>query len=266
VILLLLAAFVFVTPALTPESSVESLLIPLELAQAAAFTASVFLARRLLDRRSIVSLGLRPGRQAAADLLAGFLIAFILMGGIYLAMVGLGWSRFESFAWQTEAAPAVLRGTLGMAVFFILVAWSEELLTRGYHLQTISSGLGLGWGVALSSIIFGLMHGSNPGATWVSTLGLVLAGLFLAYGYVATRQLWLPIGLHLGWNFFEGTVFGFPVSGLDIYRIVRHAVVGPELWTGGAFGPEAGLIVLPALALGAALIYLYSSRLRPAPR
>jgi hypothetical protein len=107
------------------------------------------------------------------------------------------------------------------------------------------------------------MHGNNPGTTWASTIGLVLAGLFLAYGYIATRQLWLPIGLHIGWNFFEGTVFGFPVSGLDIYRILRHQVTGPELWTGGAFGPEAGLIVLPALALGAALIYVYSRR-RPA--
>ena len=73
-----------------------------------------------------------------------------------------------------------------------------------------------------------------------------------------TKQLWLSIGLHIGWNFFEGVVFGFPVSGLDIYPLLRIKVTGPELWTGGAFGPEAGLIVLPSLIVGAVLIYLFS--------
>jgi hypothetical protein len=86
-------------------------------------------------------------------------------------------------------------------------------------------------------------------------VGIFLAGIFLGYGYVRTRQLWLPIGLHLGWNFCEGVVFGFPVSGLDIYALTRIEVTGPELWTGGAFGPEAGLIILPALIVGAGLIY-----------
>ena len=81
---------------------------------------------------------------------------------------------------------------------------------------------------------------------------------FLLMAYLRTGQLWLSIGLHIGWNFFEGVVFGFPVSGLDIYRLIRHQIQGPEIWTGGAFGPEAGLIVLPALVIGAVLIYLYT--------
>jgi hypothetical protein len=66
--------------------------------------------------------------------------------------------------------------------------------------------------------------------------------------------------MHRGWNFFEGVVFGFPVSGLDIYPLTRIQVEGPELWTGGAFGPEAGLIVIPALILGGVLIYFYTLR------
>ena len=64
--------------------------------------------------------------------------------------------------------------------------------------------------------------------------------------------------MHLGWNFFEGVVFGFPVSGLDIYPLARIRVTGPEIWTGGAFGPEAGLIVIPALLAGAGFIYFYT--------
>jgi membrane protease YdiL (CAAX protease family) len=100
--------------------------------------------------------------------------------------------------------------------------------------------------------------------TILSFIGLVAAGLFLAYAYVITRQLWLPIGLHIGWNFFEGNVFGFPVSGLETFKLITLRVHGPELWTGGAFGPEAGLIVFPALLLGLGLMagYVYTLRER----
>jgi membrane protease YdiL (CAAX protease family) len=227
-----------------------------------SITASVFLARRFLDKRSINSLGLKFDRWTALDILAGVLITFFMMGFIYLIQWGLGWLTFNGFAWETDSLLTVLGGTLGMFVVFILVGWNEELLSRGYHLQTIASGLNLFWGVALSSAVFGVLHLGNPNATWVSAAGIFFAGLFLAYGYITTRQLWLSMGLHLGWNFFEGVVFGFPVSGLGIYRLIHITVHGPELWTGGAFGPEAGLVVLPGLLLGAALIYVYTRFVR----
>jgi membrane protease YdiL (CAAX protease family) len=227
-----------------------------------SITASVFLARRFLDKRSISSLGLKFDRWTGLDIVAGVLITFFMMGFIYLIQWGLGWLTFNGFAWETDSLLTVLGGTLGMFVVFILVGWNEELLSRGYHLQTIASGLNLFWGVVLSSAVFGFLHLGNPNATWVSAAGIFFAGLFLAYGYITTRQLWLSIGLQLGWNFFEGVVFGFPVSGLDIYRLIRITVHGPELWTGGAFGPEAGLVVLPGLLLGAALIYVYARFVR----
>jgi membrane protease YdiL (CAAX protease family) len=109
-------------------------------------------------------------------------------------------------------------------------------------------------------VIFSLFHLANPGMSWISTLGLFLAGLFLAYGYVATRSLWLPIGLHIGWNFFEGPFFGFKVSGLSGPVLIEHTVLGPDLVTGGIFGPEAGLVLVPALLVGTLLIYLIYQR------
>jgi membrane protease YdiL (CAAX protease family) len=223
-----------------------------------AVTVSVFLARRFLDKRSIESLGLKLSSGTITDLLVGILITLLQMGLIYLVMSALGWITFEGFAWQFDPIGLVLKNTLLFFAIFVFVAWNEELLSRGYHLQTIASGLNLFWGVILSSAIFGLLHLGNPSANWASTLGIFLAGLFFAYAYIRTRQLWLPMGMHLGWNFFEGVVFGFPVSGLDIYPLTRIQVTGPELWTGGAFGPEAGLIVIPALIVGAILIYVYT--------
>ena len=221
-------------------------------------TGSVYVARRWLDKRSFESLGLKLDRHTLIHVLAGIGITFVQMGFIYILMLGLGWLTFEGFAWQFDPINVVISSVITFFIAFIIVGWNEELLSRGYHLQTIASGLNLFWGVIISSAVFGLLHLGNPNATWVSAAGIFFAGVYLAYGYIRTRQLWLSIGLHIGWNFFEGVVFGFPVSGLDIYALTRIKVHGPELWTGGAFGPEAGLIVLPSLMLGAFLIYLYT--------
>lgn len=221
-------------------------------------TASVYIARRWLDKRSFASLGLKLDAKMWLDLLAGIVITFLMMGLIYLLMWMLGWITFEGFAWEFESASDVTMGLLGMLAVFILVGWNEELLSRGYQLQNLADGINLTWGVIISSAVFGILHLGNPNATWISAVGIFLAGAFLAYGYTRTKQLWLPIGLHIGWNFFEGVGFGFPVSGMDFFTLTRITVDGPELVTGGAFGPEAGLIVLPALALGMGLIYWYT--------
>ena len=223
-----------------------------------AFTGSVYIARRWLDKRSFESLGLQRSNKTLTDILTGIGITFVQMGFIYALMVTLGWLTFQGFAWQFDPISLVIANVLSFLVAFVIVGWNEEVLSRGYHLQTIASGMNLFWGVIISSAVFGLLHLGNPNATWVSAAGIFFAGLYLAYGYIRTKQLWLSIGLHIGWNFFEGVVFGFPVSGLDIYPLIRIKVNGPELWTGGAFGPEAGLIVLPSLLVGAALIYLYT--------
>lgn len=244
------------------ELSDGALLSLSQIVEIIAITLSVFLARRFLDKRSFSSLGLKLDKWVLLDSLAGIAVTFFMMGTIYLIEWRLGWLTFDGFAWQVDHIPTVLGGSLGMLAVFIFVGWNEELLSRGYHLQTLASGMNLFWGVLISSAIFGILHLGNPNATWVSAVGILFAGLFLAYGYLSTKQLWLPIGLHIGWNFFEGVVFGFPVSGLDIYRLTRITVSGPEIWTGGAFGPEAGLVLLPGLAVGFGLIYIYTKSVR----
>jgi len=229
-----------------------------QIAEWIVITASVYLARRFLDRRTFASLGVKLTPKAIQDVLVGILITGLMMGLIYLLEWAFGWLSFQGFAWQFDAASTVLQNALLMVLLFLFVGWNEELLSRGYHLQTLASGINRTWGVLLSSAVFGLLHLSNPNATWISALGIFLAGLFLAYGYLRTGRLWLSIGLHIGWNTFEGVVFGFPVSGLDIYPLTRITVNGPPLITGGAFGPEAGLILLPGLALGLLGIWWYT--------
>jgi hypothetical protein len=102
----------------------------------------------------------------------------------------------------------------------------------------------------------------NPNATWISTSALMLAGLFLGLGYILTGSLALPIGLHLTWNFFQGSIFGFPVSGIafNVATLIAIKQEGPVVWTGGAFGPEAGLLGIVAIVIGCALIVWWVQR------
>jgi len=219
---------------------------------------SIFLARRFLDKRSFSSLGLTIERRALVDIGAGISITFLMMVLVFGVEYTAGWLVIDGYAWGSDPLGTIALETAITFLAFILVGVNEELLSRGYHLQNLASGLNMNWAVVISSAVFGGLHFNNPNANWVSALGIFFAGVFLAYGYLQTRQLWLPIGLHIGWNFFEGAVFGFPVSGMGTYRLIQTTVTGPKHWTGGLFGPEAGLVVIPALLLGAFLVNLYT--------
>jgi membrane protease YdiL (CAAX protease family) len=110
--------------------------------------------------------------------------------------------------------------------------------------------------VILSALIFGFLHIWNPNATLFSSVSIALtAGVILAMLYVITRRLWVPIGLHIGWNLTLGGVYGAPVSGGEPGGIVVSDFTGPDWLTGGAFGPEASIITLCVFSLfGAYLI------------
>lgn len=150
-----------------------------------------------------------------------------------------------------------------MLVVVLGVGISEELLIRGYQMTNIAEGLrdrlgpraGLLVAVLVTAAIFGLLHSANPNSDVLSTVNLIVVGVFLGLGYALTGRLGLLIGVHLTWNLFPGPVFGFPVSGwtgLSSASLVATESVGPELLTGGAFGPEGGLLALAASLLGIA--------------
>jgi uncharacterized protein len=229
---------------------------------------SVWLAGRFLDRRPFADFGFHLSVGWWLDLLFGMALGALLMTTVFLVQSGLGWVTVTgSFESLVPGAPFWL-AVLVPATLFVCVGFYEELVFRGYQLRNAAEGLNssslgprgavlLAW--ALSSAFFGFLHAANPSATILSTANVALAGLMLGCGYVLTGELAIPIGLHVTWNFFQGTVFGFPVSGLRIGGATFLSIEqgGPDLWTGGPFGPEGGLLAPAAMALGIVLTALW---------
>ena len=238
---------------------------------AVAIVAGTLLAARFLDRRPISDLGLQFTPAWWRDLAFGLLLGAILMLLIFVLELAMGWITVDGFF--TSGSMPFWSGILFFLILFLGVGVYEELLARGYHLKNMAEGLGfsplgkaggLVLALLISSAIFGLLHAGNPNATAFSTLNLFLAGLFLGLPFVLTDQLAMPIGIHITWNFFQGNVFGFPVSGTSTNETSFIAVQqrGPDLWTGGAFGPEAGLLGIAAIIVGSLLVVWWVKRTR----
>ncbi len=195
---------------------------------------------RYLEHRSPADLGMN-WRHAGRDLLLGFLATGAFFSAIMGIMALFGWYQITSAAAGSDI-PGLL---LGGAWLFLGGAVVEEVLFRGIIFRLLERASGSWIAIALSAIFFGISHLANPNATIVGALAIATtAGLAIALIYMLTRSLWLAIGLHWAWNFFEATVFGNPTSGRTVEVVLHSRLTGPTLWTGGAFGPEAGLLVI----------------------
>jgi membrane protease YdiL (CAAX protease family) len=165
----------------------------------------------------------------------GIGVAFIsLIMGI-LAL--LGYYRIDGL----NANSAVLQ-ILSMSLIAGVV---EEVLLRGYFFRFVEEALGTWFSVAISALLFGFLHAWNPNASFISSLSIALtAGVVLALLFAITRNLWIVIGMHYAWNFTLGGIYGAPVSGGEARGFFKGILEGPELLTGGDFGPEASVITV----------------------
>lgn len=246
----------------SPISEGASILFPVEVL--IAFLVSVWITGRFIDRRRFADFGFRLGPAWWADLGFGLALGALLTAGIFLIERAAGWVTVVGFFRTRMEGASFPTEMLLVLVTFVSVGISEELWNRGYLIKNLAEGLnvkplGPKGGIVLAALItavaFGLLHMTNPHASVISTVALMIAGLLYATAYVLTGELAIPIGYHITWNLFESSVFGFSVSGLDLGTtfIALHQG-GPDLWTGGPFGPEAGLLGIGARLVGILLI------------
>jgi len=213
---------------------------------------------RRTEHRAVAELA-RDGARAAVGrgLALGVTMFVAVIGSIAL----LGGYHVEGWGSLTGAV-----GQLGLAV---VAGVTEELLFRGVLFRVVEERSGTWIALVLSAVVFGALHLTNPHATlWGGIAIAVEAGLMLGAAYVATRRLWLGIGLHIGWNFAQGGIFGADVSGTAAPTGLLHsATSGPVALSGGVFGPEASVpAIIAGLVMTAVFLTIAHRRGRIVPR
>jgi membrane protease YdiL (CAAX protease family) len=206
----------------------------LEAVSAIALLLVYWLLARWMERRDVSELS---PRKAPAGIPAGILVGLGLFTATIAVLAAMGVAKVGAF----NAAQPLL-AAINMAV---LSAIGEEIVFRGVVFRIFEDIFGSLVALLVSAGFFGFIHLGNPGATAVSGVAIALeAGLLLAASYMAVRNLWLPIGLHFGWNFAESGIFGSVVSGKSFKGLFHTTLTGPDTLTGGAFGPEASVVAV----------------------
>lgn len=242
-------------PGLMPQTSttvIRYLLI--------TFTTWVIL--RFVDKRPLRSAGVSFHKGWGKELGQGLLFGSGMMSLIFIVEYSTGMVVIELYDLTTEAMmPVVLNGLL----MYTAVGYGEELLFRGYLFQSFAEGTNKIIATLSISILFAGAHAGNPNVSLFGLINVALAGVWLSIAYFKTKALWLPVGLHISWNFVQGVVFSYPVSGTTSAETqIGSAIVNGPVWlTGGTFGPEGGALATVILILGTLLIQ-YWPWVRPA--
>ncbi|MDE0528687.1 MAG: type II CAAX endopeptidase family protein [Truepera sp.] len=206
---------------------------------------------RLLERRSTTELSLAgaPGETGA-----GVVIGVGLLTVIVGLIAALGYYRVEGIgSWAALATALGIAATSG---------YTEEVLFRGVIFRIVEEGLGTWLALVISVVLFGLAHLGNPNATLYGAAAIgIEGGMLLGAAYLLTRRLWLPIGLHFGWNFIQAGVFGPNLSGNEVESLLQSRLSGPDLLSGGALGVEGSVFTL-TLCLLVSLLLLARARRR----
>jgi membrane protease YdiL (CAAX protease family) len=214
----------------------------------------------LFEKRPMWTIGLAwsgAGRKFLRGLLVGLLM-FMAAVGISAAF---GYIAIEQGGSQPQGW-AALGGVLLVLLGWLVQGSAEEALTRGWLLPVIGARYKPIWGIIISSVIFTVFHFLNPNLSPIAILNLCLFGLFAALYALYEGSLWGVFSLHAVWNWVQGNLFGFEVSGMIVPggTLFNLMEVGPDIVTGGPFGPEGGLAVTVVLVVSSVIVWVLSER------
>jgi membrane protease YdiL (CAAX protease family) len=207
----------------------------------------VWLYRKYIDKKSFKSLGFDFSNYRN-DFITGIISGFglIASGFVILMLMGKLSISDVSFNWLL---------IVGYILLFSIAALNEEIMIRGYILNNLFQSMNKYVALIISSLLFASMHLANANITFLSVTNIFLAGILLGIYYVQKQNLWLPISLHFSWNFFQGPVFGFEVSGVNVNGVINQEIQGSNLITGGQFGFEGS--ILATFLILVAIVWIY---------
>ncbi|HHW36499.1 MAG TPA: CPBP family intramembrane metalloprotease [Bacillales bacterium] len=219
---------------------------------------SSLLVWKYINKKKIVTLGLELNSLSMKDFGFGLFLGGAMMTLIFFVLLVTGQLSLKGSLF----APDLSIYSFTFLLLFIAVGFSEEIFFRGYIMKTMEDRHNSKWLLyVMSALIFSLFHGMNPNVSVFGLINIGLVGLLFSYMYDATKSLWMPIGYHITWNYFQGNVFGFPVSGTDphgLYQITTEN--SAKLFTGGDFGPEGGLLATLFIIVGGFATNMYCKK------
>lgn len=213
-------------------------------AQEIVMILTVIIAWRVIMKRPLNNMGLTSFKKGFKELLVGLILGIVSMSIVFAIIIATNNGIVES--WRLRFSP----DTIIYLVLFILVGFAEEIYSRGFTMATLRQTRRIPIIFIVSSIIFALLHGTNTGISLIALLNLILIGLLFSYMYYKSGNIWMPIGYHITWNYFQGNVFGFPVSGTKTQGLITTTYENRNIFNGGKFGPEGGIIVTGIILLG----------------
>lgn len=255
----LTGAFVLVLnnlPVGAGQNSLLTMLGSLSITASCAIFLGWFYGKNLEDL-PLRALGIGLTENWFRNLILGLIVGAASIG--FAALIPFSAGAISFHANQTAGTAPIFLTLFVTFLIFTVGAVSEETLFRGYLLQTMSRANLFLIGMLLTSVLFASAHNANPGANIFSWLNTFLAGIWFSIGYLKTRDLWFPIGIHFAWNWVQGSILGINVSGLgDLATapLMRSEDFGPVWLTGGGYGLEGGISCTIALIVSSVAIWL----------
>ncbi|MGM8364529.1 CPBP family intramembrane glutamic endopeptidase [Virgibacillus sp. W0181] len=208
---------------------------------------------RFINKRDLSKLGFSG---PVKDLVFGLLLGAVSISVIFFILYVSG----NVVLLNAFSDPQITVFTFSFLIMFLLVGIFEELFFRGYVMNTMASKGNKKWVIyVVSALLFSIVHGANPNVSIFGLMNIVLVGLLFAYMFDTTKSLLLPIGYHITWNYFQGNVFGFAVSGTTPYGIYEVDISeGSAILTGGSFGLEGGILATAMIIIGFIATKVYS--------
>lgn len=206
---------------------------------------------RFINKSTMMSLGFAlKGRLR--DILLGLLlgISLISIGFIILKITG---------QLTITGIEVNFKVTFYYFILCILIAFKEEVITRGYILGNLMDSMNKYMALIISALLFAVFHGMNPNMSLIGIINIFLGGIILGISYIHTRNLWFPIAFHTAWNFAQGPLYGFAVSGLKLESIIKQELNGNDIITGGKFGLEGSILATIFVIVFTVIIHLLAS-------
>ena len=215
------------------------------------FAGGAILIWKMCIKGSLKDMGLPGATKHIREVIAGLVAGALSMSLIFILLIVTGGAQVKSWT------PYFSRDLFAYLMMFIVVGIGEEVLGRGYIMSVMRQTRSTPLVMIVSASLFSLMHMMNPFSGIIPFTNIFLVGMLFAYMYLKSNNIWMPIGYHIAWNYFQGNIYGFPVSGIEVGSLLTTEINAQHVINGGNFGPEGGIVATLVIGMGFIFVRWY---------